>query len=103
MTPRLSPAEKEEARRIYAADESLSIAAVAQMFGVGPTVMRDALKGILRAQGGRPKTTTTTQQMIDMRDQGMTLYQIGLQVGLSESGVLRRIQRHQDAKKKRGE
>jgi transposase-like protein len=103
MAPRLTPDEKAAARELYLKDKSLSVAAVAGMFGVGHTVMLDVLKGITRPAGGRPHTTMTTATMIRLRnDEGLTLVEIARQAGISESGVLRRIQRASDKKKGRG-
>jgi ABC-type uncharacterized transport system ATPase subunit len=93
---RLTPAQREEARRLYLSDERLSVDAVAASYGVGRTVMLDVLKGVTRPKGGRPRTSMSTETMIEMRDNGITLEQIGRQAGITRSGVLRRIQRAEE-------
>lgn len=95
MRPRLSPAERTAARRLYQRDPRVSVDTLAASYGVGRTVMLRVLDGVTRAPGRPKKGTMTTERMIEMRDAGITLAKIGEQAGLSESGVLRRIQRHE--------
>ncbi|MGY1914048.1 hypothetical protein [Blastococcus sp. SYSU DS0973] len=90
---RLTPEQKEIARQLYQQDTSLTVEAVARMFDVPKTVMLRALAGATRPRGGLVKSTLSTETMIEMRDAGMTLAQIGNQAGLTESGVYRRIQK----------
>lgn len=93
MTSRLTDAQKAEARRLYLSDPNLSVDAVAASYGVGRSVMLRVLDGITRPRGKREQGTLTTKQMIEMRDQGITLFQIGKQAGLTESAVHYRIKR----------
>jgi hypothetical protein len=94
MTSLLSDAEKAAARKLYLSDPALSVDAVAASYGVTRQVMLRVLRGITRPSGGRQiATKLTTKQMIDMRNKGITLFEIGKQAGLTESGVYRRIQR----------
>lgn len=95
MNARLTPAQKAEARRLYQSDPRLGVDALAASYGVGRTVMLRVLDGITRPRGGQEKAKMTTAQMIQMRDAGITLAQIGKQAGITESGVLKRIQRHE--------
>lgn len=92
---RLTPADEAEARRRYTSDPNLSVDALAADYGVARSSMLRVLGDLTRAPGARPKTTTSTETMIRMRDAGMSLEQIGKQVGLSKSGVFRRIQAHE--------
>lgn len=92
---RLTPSQRAEARALYLSDPRLSVNAVAASYGVGRTVMLRVLNGITRPTGRPRKTTMTTERMIQMRDAGITLAKIGEQAGISESGVFRRIQRHE--------
>lgn len=90
--PRLSESQRDEARRLYSEYPEMSVDALAASYGVGRTVMLRVLDGITRRPGRREvKANLTTAQMIQMRDAGITLAQIGKQAGLSESGVLKRI------------
>ncbi len=92
MTSRLTPAQRVEARRLYQEHPDLSVDALAASYKVGRTVMLRVLDGITRRPGRRHKPTAlTTQQMIEMRDAGFTLAEIGRQAGLSESGTLKRL------------
>ena len=93
MKARLTPEEQQAARDFYTRNPALSVAAVADTFGVGYTVMHAVLADVTRAAGGRPRTPMTTEEMIRLRDEGKTLAQVGELAGISESGVLRRIQR----------
>lgn len=95
MTPLLSASQRAEARRLYLSDPTLSVDAVAGRYGVSRSVMLNVLKGVTRPKGGRPKSSMSTRTMIRMRDAGVTLAQIGKQAGLTESGVCRRIKRHE--------
>lgn len=95
---RLTPSQREEARALYLSDPRLSVDALAASYGVGRTVMLDVLVGITRPRGGRPKSTMSTTTMIEMRDNGITLEQIGRQAGLTKSGVSRRISRAEGKK-----
>lgn len=96
MIGRLSASQRAEARALYLSDPALSVDAVAARYGVGRSVMLNVLKGITRPKGGRLKSSMSTDTMIRMRDDGVTYYQIAKQAGLSESGVFRRIERHQE-------
>lgn len=92
MTPRLSPSQKAEARELYSTHPELTVDALAASYGVGRTVMLRALEGVTRPRGRREqKAGLTTGQMVQMREAGITLYQIAKQAGLSESGVLKRV------------
>lgn len=94
MSAPLSPAERLAARRLYLSDPRVSVAILAASYGVSVGTMHKVLNGVTRTAGRRRKGTMTTERMIEMRDAGITLAQIGKQAGLTESGVLRRIQRH---------
>lgn len=91
----LSAAEKAEARRLYLEHPELSVDALAGSYGVTRQVMLRVLHGITRPRGGRDKTTVSAETMIQMRDKGMTLGEIGREVGLTESGVYRRIKKYE--------
>lgn len=95
MPARLSPAQQEEARTLYQSDPRLSVDTLAASYGVGRTVMLRVLDGVTRPPGRRNKSSTRTETMIRMRDEGLTYEQIGRQVGLTPSGVFRRIERHE--------
>jgi hypothetical protein len=97
---RLTPAQKDDARRAYQNDPSLTTRDLAAVYGVSLTTMLNVLKGVTRPVGGQTKTTTSTETMIRMRDKGMTLAQIGKQVGLTESGVYRRIKNYEARRNK---
>ncbi len=92
---RLSDSQRDEARRLYLGSPDLSVDTLAASYGVGRTVMLRVLDGITRPRGRRETGRLTTAQMIALRDAGVTLYEIGKQAGLTESGVSRRISRHE--------
>ena len=96
--PALTPSQREEARALYLSDPNVSVDALAASYGVVESTMLRVLDGITRRPGGRIKGTLTTEQMIELRDAGVTYFQIGKQAGLTESGVFRRIQRAEQGK-----
>lgn len=93
----MTEAEKEQARADYMADRSVSIAQLADEYGVSRTVMQRALRGVARPPGGVVKATINTEQMWRMRSAGLTLEQIGRQAGLTRAGVSRRLSANREA------
>ncbi len=91
MNRPMSMADKALARYRYLSDPNASVQVLADEFGVSRSVMLRALSGVTRKPGGIERSRLTTAQMRTMRDGGLTLYQIGKQAGLSESGVWRRL------------
>lgn len=95
---RLTPAQREEARRLYTENTMLTVRDLAASYGVGRGTMARALEGVARSNGEWRRVSMSTATMIEMRDAGITLEQIGKQAGISKSGVLRRIQRAEGRK-----
>ena len=91
--PALTPSQREEARALYLSDPNVSVDALAASYGVARATMLRVLAGITRRRGARERGNLTTAQMIEMRDEGITLFQIAKQAGISESAVCRRIQK----------
>lgn len=91
MNAPMTRAEKQLARFEYVSDPGLSVQALADEFGVSRSVMLRALRGVTRPPGGVVKSRLSTEQMRAMRDMGFTLYEIGKEAGLTESGVWRRL------------
>lgn len=91
MNRPMSTADKALARYRYLSDPHASVQVLADEFGVSRSAMLRALSGVTRRPGGIEKSRLTTAQMRNMRDCGLTLYEIGKQAGLSESGVWRRL------------
>jgi ABC-type transport system involved in cytochrome c biogenesis ATPase subunit len=92
---RLSTAQRVEARNFYVTHPDVSVDAMARAYGVGRSVMLRVLAGVTRPAGGRYRTTVTTEVMRRMRDEGLSLAQIGRQVGLSEAAVSRRVRKQE--------
>jgi DNA-binding NarL/FixJ family response regulator len=90
---RMSEKEKEQARRDYLADESVTYRQLAAEYGVSESQMLRTLAPVARGKG-RPKASLTTEQMLRMRESGLTLYEIARQAGITESGVHRRLSRY---------
>jgi len=94
MTQALSARQRAAARKRYQEHPELSVETLAGIYGVGYTTMHRVLRGVMREAGGRKKATLSTEQMTRMyRVDGLTLREIGRQAGITDSGVLRRIQR----------
>lgn len=91
MNRPMTATDKERARRDYVEDPSVSYRELADEYGVSASVMLRALAGITRPRGGVVKATLTTQQMMRLRDAGLTMSQIARQAGITESGVSRRL------------
>lgn len=91
MNRPMSTADKALARYRYLSDPNASVQVLAEEFGVSRSAMLRALSGVTRRPGGVVKSRLSTNQMRKMREGGLTLYEIGKQAGLSESGVWRRL------------
>lgn len=85
---------KAEARADYLADRSVSVQELADEYGVSRSAMLRALTGITRSRGGQVRSRLSTERMLEMREQGLTLFEIAKQAGITESGVSIRLTRH---------
>lgn len=90
---RMTPAQKEQARRDYVADPSVSYRELAAEYGVSESQMLRALTGVTRPRGGVVKSALSTGQMLRMYDSGLTMQEIARQAGITVSGVSRRLSR----------
>jgi CTP-dependent riboflavin kinase len=91
MNTPMTVSEKALARYEYQRDPSVSVQQLADEFGVSRSAMLRALHGVTRRPGGIERSRLSTEQMIRMRDAGLSLREIGRQAGLTESGVWRRL------------
>lgn len=93
MNRPMTAREKAQARADYAADASVSVQQLADEYGVSRSAMLRALAGVTRAPGGQERSRLSTERMIEMREQGLTLFEIARQAGITESGVSIRLTR----------
>lgn len=89
--------EKAQARADYTADTSVSVEQLANEYGVSRTAMLRALSGVTRRPGGQETSRLSTARMREMRESGLTLYEIAKQAGITESGVHHRLNRNREA------
>jgi hypothetical protein len=83
--------EKEQARRDYLADATVSVERLAAEYGVTYAAMQRALAPVARRRGGRERATITTEQMRRLADAGLSLSQIAKQAGITKSQVSKRL------------
>lgn len=92
---RLSLAERDEVRRRYLDDPTMTIPRLASMYGVSQGTMWNYLAGHTRPVGQKPKTTMTTEEMIRLHDEeGLTYREIAQRAGIDRSAVSHRVRRH---------
>lgn len=93
MNRPMTEMEKAQARADYVADPSVSYRELAAEYGVSDSTMLRALAGITRPRGGVVRARLSTEKMLRMRRDGLTLSEIARQAGITESGVSRRLTR----------
>lgn len=91
MRARLTDAQKLEAQLLYASNERVSLSTLCEVYGVGQTVMRRALTGVQKRKPGGVSNTVPTDMLRAYYSEGLTYAEIGVKVGMSESGVWRRL------------
>lgn len=95
VRPALTDAQRAEVRSYYVAHTEATVDQLAAAYGVSRATMIRALRGVARRQGARPAPVSTAR-LRQMHEAGVSMAQIGKQVGLSESGVWRRLNREQE-------
>lgn len=91
MNRPMTKAEIEQARADYAADPCASHRTLAAEYGVSESAMLRALRGVVRPRGGVVRATLSTEKMLQMHRDGLTMTEIGRQAGITESAVSRRL------------
>jgi len=87
----LTEQEKRQARHDYVTDPSASYRSLAAEYGVSESAMLRVLRPVVRERGGVVRATLSTEKMLQMHRDGLTMSEIGRQAGITESAVSRRL------------
>lgn len=85
MTGKRDEARVREARRLHGL--GLTTAAIGAQLGVDPTTVQRWTKDVARRRGPRerPRVNLTDSDIVALRENGISFYEIGLRLGLPRS------------------
>lgn len=90
MRAPMTAQEKAQARARYLRG-GVSYRALAKEYGVSESVMLRALEGLTRPRGGVVRARLSTEKMLQMYADGLTMNEIARQAGVTQSAVSRRL------------